>query len=311
MTDIPAGLRARLAADFSVHSLEVISQTPSKDGTTNKLLLAAGDGELLEAVSIREGGAGSSPGRHTVCVSSQVGCAMACQFCASGLDGVVRQLTAGEMVEQLLHVRRLHGAVSNVVFMGMGEPLANFDNVVAALTTLTSAGAIGVSARRVTVSTVGVVPGIRRLGGLGLRVGLAVSLHAPDDVLRAQLVPSARRWPVTEILQAARDYAVRSGRTITYEYVLLDGVNDGAPEAQQLGELLAGQPAKVNLIPYNPVPDLADRFRRPSTGRVAAFCAIVRQHGVPTTVRTAKGDEVAAACGQLRRQRDVPESASG
>lgn len=320
MTDLPAGLRTRLAADFRLRALEVVSSTPSRDGSTSKLLLRTHDGNLIESVSIHEGRGefdGSPPSggrlrqqlrpgatvrhRHTACISSQIGCAMACQFCASGLDGVVRNLAAVEIVEQLLLLRRLHGPVSNVVFMGMGEPMANFEQVAGAITTLCGDD-IGLGARRVTVSTVGVVPGIRRLVDLGLPVGLAVSLHAPDDALRARLVPSARSWSVAAILAAADAYATQAKRTVTYEYVLLDGVNDGEDEGQRLGELLRGRPAKVNLIPYNPVPDLAATFQRPSRSRVARFRAALQRYGVPTTIRTAKGDEVAAACGQLRRR---------
>jgi len=300
MSDLPAALRAQLASQFTTAGLQLASTSRSDDGQTIKLLLRATDGQLVEAVSIQE--PASSPGRprHTVCVSSQVGCAMGCQFCASGLDGVSRHLSMGEMIDQVVHVARRCGPISNVVFMGMGEPLANVRQVTATLRQLCDSDSFGFGARRVTVSTVGVVPGIRELANLELPVGLAVSLHAADEVLRARLVPATRRWSLAQVLAAAGDYAASSSRTVTYEYVLLAEINDGARHADQLGALLAQQPAKVNLIPYNPVPEL-QQFHRPSPARVAEFRRRVAQAGVRVTVRKAKGDEVAAACGQLRR----------
>jgi 23S rRNA (adenine2503-C2)-methyltransferase len=300
MAELPVALRTRLAREYLVSGLELATTSRSDDGQTTKLLLRAADGNLLETVSIRESAANASQPRHTVCVSSQVGCAMGCQFCASGLDGVVRHLTSGEMIDQVLHVVRSCGPITNVVFMGMGEPLANVRQLIATLSLLCDPHAFGLGARRITVSTVGVVPGIQELAKLGLPVGLAVSLHAADEALRSRLVPATQRWSLAQVLDAARDYASASGRTVTYEYVLLADVNDGNRHADQLAALLGQRQAKINLIPYNPVPEL-QQFQRPTPPRVAEFRRRLVAAGVRATVRKAKGDEVAAACGQLRR----------
>ncbi len=312
MSDLPAELRARLARDLAPYGLSERSRTTSADGLTTKLLLEAADGQLVETVSIREpvpaGARRVRRARHTVCVSSQVGCAMGCIFCASGLQGLARNLGRGEILDQVALVQRAFGPLSNLVFMGMGEPLANFAALSRALESLCSAGGFGFSPRRVTVSTVGLVSGIERLAAAGLPVGLAVSLHAPDDALRKRLVPTAGRWPVAAIVAAAHAYAQATGRTVTFEYVLLAGINDAADHAERLAALLAGgtgasMRAKVNLIPYNPVPEL-DTLRRPTAARVRAFVQTLRRRGVPVTVRKEKGQEVAAACGQLRRYAD-------
>ena len=306
MSELPAPLRERLDRDLTAYGLTVRSRTNSRDRLTSKLLLQAGDGQLVETVSIYEPQSAAGPGpraRHTVCVSSQVGCAMGCVFCASGLQGLARNLTTGEMLDQVAIVQRELGPLTNLVFMGMGEPLANYPALCRALTLLCARDGFGFSARRITVSTVGLVPGIERLARLALPVGLAVSLHAADDRLRHRLVPTSGRWPVAEIVAAAGAYARSTGRTVTFEYVLLAGINDSEAAARLLAHLLRERcpaPAKVNLIPYNPVPEL-DELRCPSPGRVHAFVQALRQAAVPVTVRKEKGQEVAAACGQLRR----------
>ena len=306
MSELPAPLRERLERDLTPYGLTERSRSVSRDRMTSKLLFQAGDGQLVETVSIYEPQSVAEPGprtRHTVCVSSQVGCAMGCVFCASGLQGLARNLTAGEMLDQVAIVQRELGPLTNLVFMGMGEPLANLAALSRALTLLCAGDGFGFSARRITVSTVGLVPAIERLARLGLAVGLAVSLHAADDRLRQRLVPTSGRWPVAEIVAAAAAYARTIGRTVTFEYVLLAGINDSEAAARRLAELLQERcpaPAKVNLIPYNPVPEL-DQLRRPSSGRVHGFAQVLRRAAVPVTVRKEKGQEVAAACGQLRR----------
>ena len=309
MVQLPAALRERLDRDLTPYGLTERRRTRSRDGLTTKLLLQAGDGHTVEAVSIREP-LPPDPrhvrrARHTVCVSSQVGCAMGCIFCASGIGGVVRNLGAGEMLDQVAIVQREFGPLTNLVFMGMGEPLANYPALQRALAVLCDRDGFGFSARRITVSTVGLVSGIERLAGSGLPVGLAVSLHAADDHLRHRLVPTSGRWPVTEIAAAAAAYARTTGRAVTFEYVLLERINDHVADAERLAALLkrgpaASAPAKVNVIPYNPVPEFAD-LRRPTATRVHAFVQALRRRAVPVTVRKEKGQEVAAACGQLRR----------
>ncbi|MDE0448393.1 MAG: 23S rRNA (adenine(2503)-C(2))-methyltransferase RlmN [Spirochaetaceae bacterium] len=308
MAQLPAALRERLERDLTPYGLAERSRTRSRDGLTTKLLLQAADGHTVEAVSIREP-LPPDPrrvrrARHTVCISSQVGCAMGCIFCASGIGGVARNLTAGEMLDQVAIVQREFGPLTNLVFMGMGEPLANYPALRRALAVLCDRDGFGFSARRITVSTVGLVSGIERLARDGLPVGLAVSLHAADDHLRRRLVPTAGRWPVAEIVAAAAACARATGRTVTFEYVLLAGINDAVADAERLAALLhrhAPAPAKVNAIPYNPVPEFA-HLRRPAAARVHAFVQALRRRAVPVTVRKEKGQEVAAACGQLRRQ---------
>ena len=312
MAQLPAALRERLDRDLTPYGLAERSRTRSHDGLTTKLLLEAADGHLVEAVSIQEPLPPDAKrvrrARHTVCVSSQVGCAMGCIFCASGIGGVARNLTGGEMLDQVAIVQREFGPLTNLVFMGMGEPLANYPALRRALAELCAADGFGFSARRITVSTVGLVSGIERLARDSLPVGLAVSLHAADDHLRHRLVPTSGRWPVADIVAAAAAYARATGRTVTFEYVLLEGINDAIADAERLAELLkradAG-PAKVNVIPYNPVPEFAD-LRRPSATRVHAFVQALRRRAIPVTVRKEKGQEVAAACGQLRRHATAP-----
>ncbi len=302
-TDLPKRLRAHLA-DALPTALEPVLQQTSRDGLTTKWLYACADGGAqVETVLMR------SDDRATVCVSSQAGCAMGCTFCATGQAGFERHLTAGEIVEQVLRAaHRSPQRVSNVVYMGMGEPLANFDAVWASVERLHDD--VGISARHITVSTVGVVPGMRRLARAGLPVTLAVSLHAPDDDLRASLVPLNRHYPIDAVLDAAREVAAAAGRRVTFEYALIDGVNDRPADAARLGTLLADAGlrggAHVNVIPLNPTAGFAGRA--PSVGRARAFAARVERPGVRATVRRNRGTDIDAACGQLRQR---PGSPSG
>lgn len=293
-TDLPAALRARLAGALPLALAEVATAT-SDDGLTTKWLWSAADGAQVETVLMR------SPRRATVCVSSQAGCAMGCTFCATGQGGFERHLDAAEIVEQV--ARAAHACpqrVTNVVYMGMGEPLANVEPVLESLDRLH--GDMGLSARHLTVSTVGVVPGIRRLADHPLPVTLAVSLHAPDDALRERLVPLDRRYPLAEVLDAAAGFAARRGRRVTFEYALIAGVNDAPAHAAALVGLLrrwrAPGGAHVNLIPLNPTASFAGRA--PGRREAAAFAAVLDRAGLTATVRRNRGADIDAACGQLR-----------
>jgi 23S rRNA (adenine2503-C2)-methyltransferase len=303
---LPRALRDRLAAALPL-ALRPVTEATSADGLTSKWLWAAGDdGAQVETVLMR------SERRASVCVSSQAGCAMACTFCATGQAGFERHLDAGEMVEQV--VRANHGSpqrVSHVVYMGMGEPLANYDAVWGSVERLHDD--IGMSARRITISTVGVVPGMRRLAEEELPVTLAVSLHAPDDALRDQLVPLNRRYPLAEVLDAAAEVAGAHGRRVTFEYAGIAGVNDSRAQAAALADLLAAWPGvggpHVNLIPLNPTAGFTGRT--PAHRRLQEFADVLRARGVPTTIRRNRGLDIDAACGQLRaRQIDASTTRS-
>jgi 23S rRNA (adenine2503-C2)-methyltransferase len=306
MTDLPAGSRDRLAGLLLPQLLRPVREISCDDGATQKTLWRCHDGTLVESVLMRY------PSRITMCVSSQAGCGMACPFCATGQNGLTRNLSTGEIVEQVLAgARALASAgdaagagVTNVVFMGMGEPLANYARVIAAVRRLTdpSPDGFGLSQRSITVSTVGLVPAMRRLLDEQLRVTLAVSLHAPDDELRDTLVPVNTRWPVDEVLDAAWAYADRTGRRVSIEYALIREVNDQPWRADALGELLAGRLAHVNLIPLNPTPGSEwDASPKPVERE---FVRRLRSHGVPTTVRDTRGREIAGACGQLAGEQE-------
>ncbi|MSQ41887.1 MAG: 23S rRNA (adenine(2503)-C(2))-methyltransferase RlmN [Dehalococcoidia bacterium] len=300
MTDLPAALREQLASEFTLAPPPVLAETVSDDGGTAKVLLGLGGGDAVEAVRMDYdpealGHAGSE--RSTVCVSTQVGCAMGCVFCATGQQGFTRNLTAGEIVAQVLHFTRRR-RVTNVVFMGMGEPLANYAATVTAIRHLIDPDGLHLSARSITVSTVGLRSGIRRLAAEGLPVGLAISLHAPDDELRRRLIPTAAGTTIDELLAAARDYIARRGRRVTFAYALLEGVNDSEQQARALAARLRGIQSHVNLIPYNPT--AGETLRRPSRERVRAFQRELQAAGVNATVRIERGAAIAAACGQLR-----------
>ncbi len=297
MTDLSKALRARLRESAEVAVPEVQSRHDSEDGTV-KWLFCSGSGQAVETVFIPE------PGRGTLCISSQVGCALDCQFCATGAQGFNRNLTSAEIIGQVWHAirelpRRKNGepAVTNVVFMGMGEPLANYRNVVPVLKLLISDWCYGLSRRRVTISTSGLVPNVDRLGD-DCNVSLAVSLHAPNDELRDELVPINKLHPIDALLSACWEYAAKHGnRFITFEYVMLRGVNDSLAHADELADLLLDRPAKVNLIPFNPF--RGTRYRRSSADTIMQFQNRLRQRGLVATTRRTRGDDIAAACGQL------------
>jgi len=297
MTDLSKALRQSLTASAVVDLPTVLSQHDSRDGTI-KWLFESGSGQAVEAVFIPE------PARGTLCISSQVGCALDCSFCATGAQGFNRNLSAAEIVAQVWHAnqtlpRRSNGefAVTNVVFMGMGEPLANYRNVVAAIDLLLTDLAYGLSRRKVTVSTSGIVPHVERLGD-ECNVALAVSLHAPDDVLRDQLVPINKIHPIEELLDACWRYAAKhANRFITFEYVMLRDVNDSLQHAGALAQLLQGKPAKVNLIPFNPFE--GNDFSRSGADTIRQFQAKLRDRGLVATTRKTRGGDIDAACGQL------------
>ena len=295
MTDLPKSLRADLQKEFSVWTLQIVRHLESEDGT-EKLLLQTHDGGRIECVLLREAG------RRTICISTQVGCAMGCVFCASGLDGVDRNLATSEIVEQMLMLQRLLPAderLSHIVVMGMGEPLANLDRLLPALNIASDEDGLGISARRITISTVGLPPAINRLSVENSRYHLAVSLHAPNDQLRNELVPVNKNIGVQSILDAADRYFETSGRRLTYEYVLLADINDQPDHARQLAKLLAGRTALLNVIPYNPVAGL--NYQTPSPLAIREFRTILADAGINLKFRQRKGDDINAACGQLRR----------
>jgi len=295
MTDLPKELRPQLEAELQIWTTSIAKHTTAEDGT-EKLLLELHDGQRIECVLLREGE------RRTVCISSQVGCAMGCVFCASGIDGVVRNLTTGEILEQLLRLAQLLPAterISHIVVMGMGEPLANLDRLLPALATAQDPEGFGISQRRITVSTVGLPKGIDRLADENPGYHLAVSLHAADDTLRTQLVPVNQSTGLAEVMKSADRYWETSGRRLTFEYVLLGGVNDSQEHAASLVRLLGGRAALVNVIPYNAVAGLP--WREPSQGSRERFLEVLREAGVNVQVRRRKGARIDAACGQLRR----------
>lgn len=295
MTDLSQGLREALAASFVLGTASIVSHHQAADGT-EKLLLEFPGGGQIECVLLRDGE------RRSICISSQVGCAMGCVFCASGLDGVERNLLAAEMVEQMLQLARLlppEERLSHIVVMGMGEPLANLDHVLAALAQATDPKGLGISPRRITISTVGLPPAMRRLAAENPRFNLAVSLHAPNDTLRNELVPVNEKTGLDAIVAAADEYFDASGRQLTFEYVLLGGLNDEPDHARQLVRLLRGRSALLNVIPYNPVAGLP--YRTPSGDSQKEFRKILQEGGLNVHFRQRKGDEINAACGQLRR----------
>jgi 23S rRNA (adenine2503-C2)-methyltransferase len=315
MSDLPGPLRVRLADRFATAGLALERHQGGDDGWTHKFLFRLPGGDAVESVLMLYPPArGASAGRATVCISTQAGCAMGCTFCATGQSGFTRQLTAGEVVEQVARVStalpglrpgpEAPGHLTNVVFMGMGEPFANPAATWGAAWRLHRG--FGLSARALTISTVGLVPGIRRAAAEPLPVNLAVSIHAADDALRDQLVPVNRSWPIAELLGAVRDYVTATRRRVSFEYALIAGVNDGLEQASRLGRLLAplrvpgsgGHAAHLNLIPYNPTPGIA--FAPPSKGAVRRFRDAVAATGVPVSVRANRGVGIDAACGQLR-----------
>jgi 23S rRNA (adenine2503-C2)-methyltransferase len=295
MTDLPKDFRAELGARAVASLPDVERVTPSQDGS-RKLVLRLHDGKAISSVLMPD------DDRITLCLSTQVGCGYACTFCLTGTMGMERNLTAGEIVGQLMVAKRLLPAGQNVthlVFMGMGEPLANYDAVVASLRILTDTRlGLGYSPRRITVSTVGLVKGIDRLAREDLKVNLAISLHAADDETRGRLMPVNRSWNLEALMAAVKRYPLAPRQRIFFEYVLLDGVNDSADDAARLARLLRGVRAKVNLIPFNDWETAG--FQRPPIARILAFQSVLLDAGITTTVRWSKGEDIGAACGQLR-----------
>ncbi|MCC7365242.1 MAG: 23S rRNA (adenine(2503)-C(2))-methyltransferase RlmN [Dehalococcoidia bacterium] len=301
LRQLPAALRQQLAeAGWGVGSATGVHRVVSEDGNTTKLLLRMAGGTLIETVLMQYPEPGKHP-RSTVCVSTQAGCAMGCVFCATGQMGFERNLHAEEIVAQVVHIARLlreRGEhVTNVVFMGMGEPLANYNETIRAVRILVDPRAFGLSQRAITISTVGLLRGIDRLAEEGLQVGLAISLHAPTEELRQHLVPTAGPHSVADLVSAAKRFFKSTGRRVTFEYALIAGENDRPEDALALARLLRHSGTHVNLIPVNPT---AGGYGRPARQRVLEFERILRENGVNTTVRVEKGSEISAACGQLR-----------
>lgn len=307
MTNLPIELRSALDRAATLSPLEPIQSTLSIAGDTQKVLFRLPDGETVETVLM------VYEKRRTLCISSQVGCAMGCTFCATAQGGLARNLTSGEIIAQVLYFARYLSspdaepameldrptAVTNVVLMGMGEPMHNYENVWAALRRLTDGDGFGLGARHVTLSTVGLVPMIERMAEENLQVTLAISLHAPVDSVRSALVPVNRRWNVGTLLQAVADYTEKTRRRVTFEYALMRDINDSSEMAEELGRRLAPLLCHVNLIPLNPIPD--SPFQPTSDEDTERFARILRDHGVQTTVRLRRGIEIGAGCGQLRQ----------
>ena len=302
MTNLPQEIRKGLSEEFQIWTTAVAKHQTTDDGT-EKLLLGLADRGQIECVLLRDGS------RRTICISTQVGCAMGCVFCASGLNGVERNLTVGEILEQALRLQRLlpeNERLSHIVVMGMGEPLANLNALLPALTVASNPNGLGISTRRITISTVGLPQAIHRLADLDTGFHLAVSLHAADDALRNRLVPINAKTGLKQILAAADHYFESSGRRLTFEYVLLGEINDRDCDAHRLVELLRGRPALLNLIPYNPVDGLP--YRAPSSNALSRFRNVLTRGGLTVKVRQRKGDKINAACGQLRRTQDIAKA---
>lgn len=325
MTNLPQALRDRLTEEASIGPMIVKSEMHSKDDRTRKILLELADGKLVESVLMLYPPLGEGSARATVCVSSQAGCAFGCTFCATGQMGFDRHLSTGEIVAQVLYFARelraqpwtavgLPGStpidhITNIVLMGMGEPLHNYDNVLQALRILNSPDGFNLGARHMTVSTVGLVPAIHKLSQEHLQVNLAISLHAPTDELRSQTMPVNRKYPLSELLAACKDYIATTKRQVTFEYVLLSGVNDTAEHAEQLATLLAPlqQFAHVNCIPVNAT---TASYSTPGPNAIRVFRNVLFERGISNSVRAERGDDIAAACGQLRTRFESTRKAS-
>ena len=302
MSDLSPQLRAQLAEAFDFDQLTPVRTLGAKD-TTQKFLFRLADGSLIESVLIPASPAlyGESSDRRTICVSTQVGCAYGCKFCASGLDGFSRNLHAGEIVEQILRVEEISGEkINNIVFMGMGEPLANFKNLMRAIEILNAPWGAGIGARHITVSTSGLAPQIRELAAQPLQIRLAISLHGATDAVREQIMPVNRKFPLATLLDACEVWQSRKKQRLTFEYILIDKVNDTGEQARALATHAQRLDAKVNLIPYNTVEGLP--WSRPSITRQDFFLDILKRARVQATIRREKGHDIEAACGQLRRQ---------
>ncbi|MFL6515463.1 MAG: 23S rRNA (adenine(2503)-C(2))-methyltransferase RlmN [Chthoniobacterales bacterium] len=313
MTDLPKALRDQLNASLTIAKVDPVRVLGSRD-TTQKFLLRLADGSLIESVLIPASPAlyGQRSDRRTLCVSTQVGCAYGCKFCASGLAGFSRNLQPAEIVDQVLTVERVAGeCIDNIVFMGMGEPLANFDNLLRAIAIINAPWGIGIGARHITISTSGLVPQIKKLADQPTQVRLAISLHGATDEVRSQIMPVNRRYNVQSLMEACRYYTAHKKQRLTFEYILIAGINDSEEQAHLLARLTEPLQAKINLIPYNTVQGLS--WSRPSRNQQERFVSIVRAHGVAATLRQEKGHDIDAACGQLRLQtmRDAEAVVSG
>ncbi len=304
ISNLPISLRETLRSKFHISSYNIIKRQVSKLDGTKKYLFGLEDGEAVEAVLIpttpRLRGTSPKESRNTICLSTQVGCAFGCKFCASGLNGIKRNLRCSEILDQALGISNdlKDNRLTNVVMMGMGEPLANYDNVIKAISILNSPFAFGVGARKITISTAGYVPGIKRLMNEKLQIELSVSLHAATDEVRSRLMPINKKYPLSQLMEACREYVKVKNRIITFEYVLIKGVNASSEDANSLFKLLTGLPCKVNLIHLSLVPGLD--FAPPEEKSVREFQAILKRGGINSTIRTERGADIDAACGQLR-----------
>jgi len=314
MTNLSRDLRKRLSESARIGTPKLVAEKKSADGLTHKALLQLDDEQTIETVLMLYPDAPeqSEPGdakRRTVCISTQVGCPIGCPFCATGQAGYIRNLTPGEIVAQVLHFARAlkPESLTNIVIMGMGEPFMKFGVTWQAIETLTDPERFGLGARRITVSTSGEIRGIERMAREKLEINLAVSLHAPDDELRNALVPLNRKYPLKDLLRAVRDYTKKTHRRVTFEYALMDRVNDSPGQARALAQILKGLLCHVNLIPLNPT--IATTYERSPRERVKQFQKILAEAGVPTTLRVEKGIEIAAGCGQLRQSKAKENSA--
>jgi 23S rRNA (adenine2503-C2)-methyltransferase len=296
ITVLPAALRTRLASALKLSSVRLEREATSQDGQTTKFLFALADGKEVEAVLMRHQG-----GRTTACISSQAGCALKCDFCATGQGGFFRNMRPLEIFDQTLFLarraRREKLAMTNLVFMGMGEPFLNYDAVMDSVALMNDGSGFNLGARHMTISTAGVVTGIERFTQEGIQVNLAISLHAPDDVLRTRLMPINKKWPIAKLMAAVRAYVSATHRKVFYEYLMLEGVNDRQDDARQLADLLGGPLHHVNLIPYNATDA---PYRRTVPAAMRRFQSTLRERGVPSTIRHTMGADISAACGQLR-----------
>lgn len=298
MHNLPRDLRERMQAEMTLSRMVTATERVSQDGTVKRLYRLE-DGQFIESVLMRY-----DDGRRTACISSQAGCAMGCVFCATGQMGFARHLTAGEIVEQALDYARLLEAegerLSNVVLMGMGEPLHNYDATLQALERLTAPDGLGIGQRHITISTVGLVPAIRRFAEEGLQVGLAISLHAADDDERSALLPVNKRWPIAELMAACREYVAKTSRRLTFEWALINGETDNVEQAEALGCLLKGLLCHVNVIPLNPTAGYEGTPSDPA--RVEAFINTLESYGVSASIRVRRGIDIEAGCGQLKAE---------
>lgn len=320
MTNLSVPLRTWLAETFELAPTNFVLTKQSED-VTDKLLLELGDRSLIETVIIRapQTGVGQEDSRKTICISTQVGCAMGCKFCASGLEGLKRNLSAGEIVHQLIQVclqedartpraRAELASFDNIVVMGMGEPLHNYDAIIRALTIVNAEWGLGFGARRITLSTSGLVPKIRQLADEPLGIRLAISLHGATDEVREQIMPVNKKWPLAELIPAVKEFNEKHGRMVTLEFILIENINDSLDQAQKLRDIAIDLHAHVNLIPYNTVEGLP--WKRPSNNRQERFADVLRDARVPVTLRREKGHAIDAACGQLRLKTEKAREAT-